>query len=225
MYCETVNFVGENGGERAPRTMENGRGEIALSSSWTFSYRRTCGEDDDDRPQQLRRWRRHDRNATVRTLFDVSTAGEFVRAYGAAKLPSALPAGAGYYFFRRGVRPAREHGPNGGGSWNMLLDDRPGDNGNELNLVWSELLYMLVTDGFRGLAGHVRGVACTVKRGDGTHRLAVCTVPVTPANREHVAAVGRLLRAVVLDVYRRVKSVEYAPHDKSPDDGPAERAP
>lgn len=186
--------------------MENGRhDEIALSSSWTLWYRRACGGEDvvadDDRP---------------RTLFDVSTAGEFVRAYAAAKLPSALPAGAGYYFFRWGVRPGREDEPNGG-SWNALLDDRPDDNGNELNLVWSELLYMLVTDGFRGHGEHVRGIACAVKRPGGTHRLAVCTAPVTPANREHVAAVGRLMRAAVLHVYRRVRSVEY--------DGPAARDP
>jgi len=192
---------------------------VPLPSNWTLWFKEEIrGEETDDHcsawSEQQRRCRCRGRSAAadwganLRALFDVSTAAEFLGAYGRVKLPSALPAGATYYFFRRGVRPVWEDEPNrGGGSWRMLMDG----NGNELNMVWTELLYMLVTD---GLTGYVCGAACAVKRG-GTHKVSVWTVRVTAGNREHIARVGRFLRAAIQDVYRGVKSVKYETHEKT----------
>lgn len=170
---------------------------IPLSFNWTFWYKEfdSSGED----------WR-----VNVQKLFEVSTAAQFLEAYNSIKLPSALPAGTSYYFFKRGIQPVWEDEPNkGAGAWKMLIANHMN---NGLNLVWSDLLFILISDGFNELSRYLCGITCNVRQG--THKITMWTVRTTPRNYEYIIKIGKILQNVIQNVCA-IKSIKYKLHEGS----------
>lgn len=169
---------------------------VPLSIDWAFWYKDFCAKDKD--------WKKN-----IQKLFEVSTAIEFLEAYSKMKLPSALPQGTSYYFFKKGIQPVWEEEPNkGAGAWKILIDDKLRHN---LNLVWSDLLFVLISDRLKQLSKYLCGITCNVKRK--THKVAMWTVKITPKNHAFIMQIGKILQNIQ-KVYGII-SIKYELHEKS----------
>lgn len=178
---------------------------VPLSGRWTWWYK--------DLGASSENW-----TSNMQELFDVSTSAQYVAAYGAAKLPSALAPGAGYYVFRHGVRPAWEAEPNrGAGAWTAQIAAGGNVAAAAVDFTWSDLLFLLITDGFGRLSGYVCGVTCSA-RSRGRHKVAVWTVRATAANHRYIVMIGDLLRVVVRNACGPVQQqpVAYESHRLMP---------
>lgn len=170
---------------------------VPLSFNWTFWYKESCAKDED--------WK-----VNIKNLFEVSTGSQFLEAYNAMKLPSSLPLGASYYLFKKGIPPFWEEGPNkGAGAWVIVINNQ---TDNDLNLLWSELLFMLITDGFKELSMYLCGVACNVRKNN--HKIKIWMVKTSEINHECIMKIGKILTDVVKNVYK-IKSIRYKLHEKS----------
>ncbi|VVC35911.1 Translation Initiation factor eIF-4e,Translation Initiation factor eIF- 4e-like [Cinara cedri] len=169
---------------------------VPLSFHWTFWYNELCVKDVD--------W-----VMNIQKLFEVTTAAEFLEAYSKMKLPSTLPQGASYYFFKKGIRPIWEEEPNkGAGAWEMIIDIRPN---HDLNLVWSDLLFSVISDGLNELLMYLCGITCNVRRG--FLKIAIWTVKITPKNHGYIIQIGKILQNIQ-KVYG-IKSIKYKIHERS----------
>lgn len=170
---------------------------VPLSFNWTLWYKDFSAKNTD--------WR-----LNVQKLYDVSTAENFLRVYRDVKLPSAMPLGTSYYFFKKGIRPVWEEEPNkGAGAWKMFIDSQ---SNNDLNLVWSDLLFMLISDGFNELSSYLCGITCNTRRG--THTVTVWTVKTTASNYQCIMKIGKILKIVVQNIYG-LKCLKYKLHANS----------
>lgn len=170
---------------------------VALSFSWTLWYKDKCTEDED--------WR-----LNFQKLFEMSTATQFLEAYHLTKLPSGLPLGASYYFFKKGIQPMWEEGPNrGAGAWIIVVTNRAN---NDLNLIWSDLLFTLISDGFKELSSYLCGITCNSSHKN-TQKVTVWTVKTTLKNYEHIINIGKILQTLKQNVYE-IKSLKYKLHNR-----------
>lgn len=170
---------------------------VPLSFHWMFWYKDFCSND--------KNWR-----LNIQQLFEVSTAMQFIDAYSKIKLPCALPLGSSYYFFKKGIQPVWEEEPNrGAGAWKILISNQMN---NDMNFVWSDLLFILISDGFKELSCYVCGLTCNARRG--THKISLWTVKTTPTNFECIMKVGKILQTVIQNVYG-IKSIKYKLHENS----------
>lgn len=168
---------------------------VPLLFHWTVWYKESYAKD--------KNWRMN-----IQKLFQVSTAIEFLEAYGKMKLPSALPHGASYYFFKKGIQPIWEEEPNkGAGAWEILIANQ---SNHHLNLVWSDLLFALVSDGLKELSMYVCGITCNVK--PQTHKITMWTVKITPRNHLFILQIGKILQNIQ-NVYGIV-SIKYKLHEQ-----------
>jgi len=126
------------------------------------------------------------------------------------KLPSVLPLGASYYFFKKGIKPMWEEEPNkSAGAWKIFIDNKMNNN---LNLVWSKLLFILISDGFNELSSYLCGITCNTRQR--IHTVTVWTVKTTSSNYEYIMKIGQFLQIVVPNVYG-IKSIKYKLHERS----------
>lgn len=173
---------------------------VALTFSWTFWYKEVFAKNED--------WK-----TNIEKLFEVSSATQFIEAYNKMKLPSALPIGASYYFFKKGIQPAWEEEPNkNAGAWKILISN---EMANDLNLLWSDLLFTLISDGFRELSNYLCGITCNTRQGN--HKITIWTVKTTRENHEYIMKIGKILLLVTRNVYK-AKSIKYKLHDRSSND-------
>lgn len=167
---------------------------VPLSYNWTFWYKDSNAKNKD--------WKMN-----IQPLFEVSTAKQFFDVYSITKLPSNLPFGASYYFFKKGIQPMWEEEPNkGAGAWKIFFGNLMS---NDLNLVWSDLLFMLISDGFNELLSYLCGITCNIKRI--THTITIWTVKTTKNNYEYIMKIGKILQIVVQNIYG-VKCLTYKLH-------------
>ncbi|XP_022169968.1 eukaryotic translation initiation factor 4E-like [Myzus persicae] len=170
---------------------------VPLSFNWTFWYKEKCTEDED--------WR-----TNFQKLFEVSTATQFIEAYNLTKLPSGLPLGASYYFFKKGIQPMWEEEPNkGAGAWIIEVENQMN---NDLNLIWSDLLFTLISGGFKELSCYLCGITCYAKHKT-FQKVTIWTVKTTPENYEHIMKIGKILQTLKLNVYE-IKSLKYKLHNR-----------
>ncbi|XP_025425660.1 eukaryotic translation initiation factor 4E-2-like [Sipha flava] len=183
----------------------DGRGTaVPLPGRWTWWYKDPCANNEN--------W-----TSRLQELFDVKTSAEYATAYGAAKLPSALAPGAGYYVFRHRVWPAWEAEPNrGAGAWTATIEPARGDASAAVDFAWSDLLFLLVSEGFGQLSGYVCGVTCSAKP-RGRHKVGVWTVRTTAANHRYILMVGRLLGTVLRNACGATVPIAYKPHEGTRD--------
>lgn len=172
--------------------------DVALSFEWTFWYVENCEKSDD--------WKRN-----TKQLFRVSTAAQFIDVYTAVKLPSALSPGASYCFFKKGITPVWEEGPNkGAGAWKMLIANKAN---SDVNLIWSDLLFVLISDGLGELSMYLCGITCNVRKN--MHKITLWTVKSTPANHEYIMKIGKILLSVVRNNVYKIKSIKYELHENN----------
>ncbi|XP_050434973.1 eukaryotic translation initiation factor 4E1-like [Adelges cooleyi] len=145
----------------------------------------------------------------VHELFGVSTDKQFLAAYKQAKLPTALPLGYNYYFFKKGIMPMWEAAPNkGAGAWVVLL--QASAQSADLNFIWSDMLFMLVSGDIGHLAKYICGVTCNVRRS--MHKVALWTVKTTASNYEYILEIGKIWHKSIANVYR-IKYIKYRLHE------------
>lgn len=174
---------------------------VPLSFNWTFWYKDFYAKNED--------WK-----LNVQKLFEVTTAEQFLEFYSVMKLPSAMPQGASCYFFKKGIQPVWEEEPNkGAGAWKIFIDNQMN---NDLNLVWSDLLFMLISDGFNELSSYLCGIACNTKQ-DTRHTITLWTVKTTLYNHQYIIKIGKILKIVVQNIYG-VKCIKYKLHANSSND-------
>lgn len=170
---------------------------VPLSLNWTFWYKECNAKDED--------WK-----VNIQKLFEISTGTQFLEAYNVMKLPSALPLGASYYLFKKEIPPLWEERPNkGSGAWVILIANQIE---NDLNLIWSELLFMLISDGFKELSMYLCGIACNVRKN--VHKIKIWTVKTSERNHEYIMEIGKVIANVVQNVYK-IKLICYKLHEKS----------
>lgn len=169
---------------------------VSLSFNWTFWYKEFYSKDED--------WK-----VNVQKLFEISTGTQFLKAYNVMKLPSTLPVGASYYFFKKGIPPLWEERPNkGSGAWVICIAN---NTNNDLNLIWSELLFMLISDGFKELSMYLCGIACNVKKD--VHKIKIWMVKTSERNHEYIMEMGKVIEKIVKNVYT-IKWISYKLHEK-----------
>uniref|UniRef100_A0A2S2P585 Eukaryotic translation initiation factor 4E n=1 Tax=Schizaphis graminum TaxID=13262 RepID=A0A2S2P585_SCHGA len=175
--------------------------DVPLSFNWTFWYKDKCAKDDD--------WRMN-----FQKLFEVSTVTQFIEAYNKTKLPSRLPLGASYYFFKNGIQPMWEEEPNkDAGAWVIVVTNRIN---NDLNLIWSDMLFTLISSGFKELSCYLCGITCNV-RDKQTQKVTIWTVKTTLENYEHIIKIGKILQTLKQNVYE-IKSIKYKLHNRLSND-------
>jgi len=140
----------------------------------------------------------------------VSTASQFIEAYNLTKLPSGLPLGASYYFFKKGIQPMWEEEPNkGAGAWIIVVANQVN---NDLNLIWSDLLFTLISGGFKELSCYLCGITCNTNHNK-TQKVKIWTVRTTLKNYEHILKIGKILQTLKQNVYD-IKSIKYKLHNR-----------
>jgi len=140
----------------------------------------------------------------------VSTATQFIEAYNLTKLPSGLPLGASYHFFKKGIQPMWEEEPNrGAGAWIIEVENQIN---NDLNLIWSDLLFTLISGGVKELSCYLCGITCYAKHKN-FQKVTLWTVKTTLENYEHIMKIGKILRTLKLNVYI-IKSLKYKLHNR-----------
>jgi len=140
----------------------------------------------------------------------VSTTTQFIEVYNLIKLPSGLPLGASYYFFKKGIQPMWEENPNrGAGAWVIEVENQIN---NDLNLIWSDLLFALISGGFKELSCYLCGITYYAK-----HKLfkiiTIWTVKTTLENYQYIMKIGKILQTLKLNIYK-IKSLKYKLHNR-----------
>jgi len=153
-----------------------------LLSSWTLWYDSQLSQ---GKKPSATQW-----GDNIRDVYSVSSVEEFWRLYNNVTLPSQLPLGCSYNWFKKGIEPKWEDPSNEkGGRWTIIINK----NKAHLDKMWLWLLLACVGEQLDDDQNQICGAVVNIRKGGDK----LCLWTKDAENKDATIKIGQALKKVL----------------------------